>query len=344
MQAILQGVGRHGPRIAVTLLPLIFAVLHAVGVLQLGVLQRLDDIIYDARLRATLPATRDERVVIVDIDERSLAEVGRWPWSRKTVADLVQRLTDDYQVAVIGFDVVFAEPDDSSGLKVLDQLGRHSLKNDAQFQSVLKDIRPQLDFDRVFADVLRGRPVVLGYYFSDKSQHQVAGALPPPVFPAGSLPGDGTDFIRHAGFGGNLKQLQEAAASAGHFNPGIDSDGVVRRVPMLIEYAGAYYEALSLAVLRAQLGASELRAVVPDQAIEALLVFGHGMQYRVPVDQRVSALVPYRGEEHSFPYLSAVDVLKGNIPRERLKGRIVLVGTSAPGLNDLRSTPVGAVK
>ena len=77
----MQALSKHGPRIAVTLLPLIFAVLHAVGVLQLGVLQRLDDIIYDARMRATLPATRDERVVIVDIDEKSLAEVGRWPQS-----------------------------------------------------------------------------------------------------------------------------------------------------------------------------------------------------------------------------------------------------------------------
>ena len=72
---------KHGPRIAVTLLPLLLAVLHAVGVLPMGVLQRLDDIIYDARLRATMPATRDERVVIVDIDEKSLAEVGRWPWA-----------------------------------------------------------------------------------------------------------------------------------------------------------------------------------------------------------------------------------------------------------------------
>ena len=315
---------------------------HAGHLWQQPFVSALDAYLYDAHLRLSTEPSRDDRIVIVDIDEKSLAELGRWPWSRKTVADLVQRLTDDYQVAVIGFDVVFAEPDDSSGLKVLDQLGRHSLKNDAQFQSVLKDIRPQLDFDRVFADVLRGRPVVLGYYFSDKSQHQIAGALPPPVFPPGSLPDDEIDFIRHAGFGGNLKLLQEAAASAGHFNPGIDSDGIVRRVPMLIEYGGAYYEALSLAVLRAQLGDSELRAVVPGQAIEALLVFGNGMQYSVPVDRRVSALVPYRGEEHSFPYLSAVDVLTGKISPEQLKGRIVLVGTSAPGLNDLRSTPVGA--
>ena len=71
---------RHRARIAVTLIPLLFALLHAVGWLRIDVLQRLDDIIYDARLRATMPQTLDPRVVIVDIDEKSLAELGRWPW------------------------------------------------------------------------------------------------------------------------------------------------------------------------------------------------------------------------------------------------------------------------
>ncbi|MBK7313045.1 CHASE2 domain-containing protein [Candidatus Aalborgicola defluviihabitans] len=70
---------QHWQRIAVTLIPLVFALLHAIGILPIGVLQRLDDIIYDARLRATMPKTLDERVVIVDIDEKSLAEVGRFP-------------------------------------------------------------------------------------------------------------------------------------------------------------------------------------------------------------------------------------------------------------------------
>ena len=108
---------RHWSRIAVTLVPLVFALLHAIGVLPIGVLQRLDDIIYDARLRATMPRTLDERIVIVDIDEKSLAEVGRWPWGRNRLAELVDELFDRQQVALLGFDVVFAEPDESSGLQ-----------------------------------------------------------------------------------------------------------------------------------------------------------------------------------------------------------------------------------
>jgi adenylate cyclase len=90
---------RHWSRIAVTLVPLAFALLHALGVMPIGVLQRLDDIIYDARLRWTMPQTLDERIVIVDIDEKSLAEVGRWPWSRNRLAELVEELFDRQKAA-----------------------------------------------------------------------------------------------------------------------------------------------------------------------------------------------------------------------------------------------------
>jgi adenylate cyclase len=93
---------RHWPRIAVTLLPLLFALLHAVGVVRIGVLERLDNIIYDTRLRATMPGTLDDRIVIVDIDEKSLAEVGRWPWGRNKLADLTDELFDRQKIAILG--------------------------------------------------------------------------------------------------------------------------------------------------------------------------------------------------------------------------------------------------
>jgi adenylate cyclase len=90
---------KHWSRIAVTLIPVLFALLHASGVLPIGVLQRLDDIIYDARLRATMPRTMDERIVIVDLDEKSLAEVGRWPWGRNRMAELADELFDRQKIA-----------------------------------------------------------------------------------------------------------------------------------------------------------------------------------------------------------------------------------------------------
>ena len=102
---------RHWPRMVIALIPLVFALLHASGLLSMGVLHRLDQVIYDARLRATMSRTLDERIVIIDIDEKSLAEVGRWPWPRNRLAALVDELFNRQKIALLGFDVVFAEAD-----------------------------------------------------------------------------------------------------------------------------------------------------------------------------------------------------------------------------------------
>jgi adenylate cyclase len=147
----MQLLSRHWPRIAVTLIPLVFALMHAGGVLRIGVLQRLDDIIYDARLRATMPQTLDDRIVIVDIDEKSLAEVGRWPWGRNKLADLTEELLDRQKVALLGFDLVFAEADESSGLKRLKQLAQNEMRDQPGFVEKLAQVQGSLDYDAVFA-------------------------------------------------------------------------------------------------------------------------------------------------------------------------------------------------
>jgi adenylate cyclase len=316
---------------------------HAGRLWQIPFVTVLDAYFYDVRVRLFMPDTVDQRVVIIDIDEKSLAEIGRWPWGRNTVAELVRRLTDDYHVAVVGFDVVFAEPDESSGLKVLEKIGHQQLRGEAGFQRALSELRPSLDYDQLLADTLRGRPVVLGYYFSGMQSAQQAGALPPPVFPAGSFAGHDIPFVNWAGFGGNLPQLQQAAASGGHFNPLVDFDGSSRRVPLIVEFKGEYYEALSLAVLRHVLGNARIRPGFPEgeKAVEWLDVEGERGSVRIPVDEQLAALIPYRGYEHSFPYIAAADVLKGRVVPGQLAGRVVLVGTTAPGLMDLRATPVG---
>jgi len=316
---------------------------HAGRLWHMPFVTALDAYLYDVRVRLFMPNTVDERVVVLDIDEKSLAEIGRWPWGRNLMADLVHRLTDDYQVAVVGFDVVFAEPDESSGLKVLENIGRQQLRNESGYQKALQGLRSSLDYDQQFADTLNGRPVVLGYYFSNLNEAQHGGALPEPVFTAGAFTGR-QSFISWKGFGGNLQALQKAAASGGHFNPLVDFDGNSRRVPLLVEYGGAYYEALSLAMVRTLLGQAELRPGFPDpqSSMEWLEVVAGQRKLHVPVDDVVAALIPYRGPERSFRYISAVDVLKGRLGRDELRGKIVLVGTTAPGLMDLRATPVGA--
>jgi adenylate cyclase len=347
----MQALSKHGARIAVTLLPLIFALLHAVGALPMGVLQRLDDIIFDARLRATMPQTLDERVVIIDLDEQSLAEVGRWPWSRNHLARLVDTLFDDHGIALLGFDTVFAEPDNSSGLRQLESLAQGSLANVPGLAEHIEQLRPQLDHDALFARSLKDRPVVLGYYFTSDRDGRTSGALPEPVMEREALQGRDIRATRWNGYGANLESLVAVVPQAGFFNAITASDGVVRSVPLLAEFEGRYYESLSLAMFRRLVGLPRVEPGFPAsgqrryQALESVRLTQAGTELAIPVDDRVLALVPFRGpggpQGGSFRYHSAADVLAGRVPSDALKGKIALLGTTAPGLLDLRVTPVG---
>lgn len=332
---------------------MVFALLHAMHVLPLGVLQRLDDIIYDARLRATMPQTLDERIVIVDIDEKSLSEVGRWPWARHRLAELVDELFDRQQVALLGFDVVFAEPDDSSGLKRLRQLAQGELKDAAGFAERVSQLQSSLDYDAVFARSLQNRPVVLGYYFTSDREGRSSGVLPPPVMARENLQGRRIASTSWNGYGANIEQIANAAPLAGYFNSITDGDGVVRSIPLVAEHKGGYYEALSLSMYRALMGMPTVNPGFPSEGVvgrgyaslESIDLKLGGKTLAIPVDDRLAALVPYRGPGGagggSFRYVSASDVLAKRIAPGSLKDKIVLVGTTAPGLLDLRVTPVG---
>ncbi len=322
---------------------------HSAQRYEIPLISRLDAIIYDTKVVLTMPQRPDDRVVIINIDEKSLAELGRWPWGRDKLATLVNQLFDQYHVAVLGFDAVFAERDDSSGLLSLDALASKQLKDSAAFQMALRDLRPELDYDNLFAKAIKGRPVVLGYFMSSEDE-RTAGKLPGPVLPAGTFGGRKIDFKSFSGFGANLEPLQTAAAGGGYFNMVPDIDGTVRRVPMLVEYKGAYYEALSLAMVRQILGEPKVVPGFPTGANAK----GYGaMEWidlptakgtmRIPVDDSVSSLVPFRGAQGSFRYIPAADVIAGRTAPAELAHKIVILGTTAAGLKDLRATPVGAV-
>ncbi|HSI54120.1 MAG TPA: adenylate/guanylate cyclase domain-containing protein [Ramlibacter sp.] len=344
---------KHWSRIAVTLIPLVFALLHASGIMKIGVLQRLDDIIYDARLRATMPRTLDDRIVIVDIDEKSLAEVGRFPWGRNRLAEMVTELFERQNVAMAGFDIVFAEADESSGLKRLKQLAQAEMKDQAGFADRLNQMQASLDYDALFAKALDRRPVVLGYYFTSDRDGRTAGVLPAPVMSKEALHGRPIAFTSWNGYGANIEQLARAAPYAGFFNPIVDGDGVVRSIPLVAEYKGQYYEALSLAMFRMLSGQPSVEPAFPRdkflnrnyQGLDGILLRQGPRALQIPVDDRVATLVPFRGlggpAAGSFKYVSASDIVFKRLPAGSLKDKIVLVGTTAPGLLDLRVTPVG---
>jgi adenylate cyclase len=260
------------------------------------------------------------------------------------LAVLVETLFEHYKVAVAGFDVVFAETDSSSGLEVLESLGAGELKDVEPFQTVFSKIRPSLDFDRRFAESMEGRAVVLGYTFLLEDKQK--GLLPPPVFTASGFGESVPHVARFKGYAGNLPLLQKSAASGGHFNPLPDSDGITRRVPMLARYGDAFYEPMSVALVRLLFGLPPLQAILAEESayagyaeLEALRIGS----FRIPVDHEGAALVPFRGPPGSYAYHSLVDVINARVPVDALEGKIVLIGATAPGLLDLRATPVDPV-
>ncbi len=351
MSAIGKAFRKHPVIIGIGLALTIYLMGAAAKFYEVPLAEKLDAITYDYRMRLAMPGKLDKRIVIVDIDEKSLKEEGRWPWGRDRMAMVVNQLFEHYKAAVVGFDILFAETDQSSGLNILQALGHNQLKDVPEFQSALKKLAPQLEYDQLFASSLKGRKVVLAYYFSNneqKSSNIISGALPVPVFPPGAFGAQATNFLHWDGYDGNLPDLQKAAASSGFINPLVDADGVVRRLPMVMEYGNAYYESLPLAMVRTLLGDTRLLpgwgGEQNDNAnLEWLEIQSPQEKLRIPVDYEASSLVPYRGPRGSFPYISITDVLHGKVPPEQLANKIVLIGTSTPGLLDMRTTPVASV-
>ena len=315
---------------------------HVAGLIHIAPMQRAEAWLYDAWLKRTAPTGADDRIAILDIDEASLKSLGRWPWSRDTMSALVGQLFDRYGVAAVGFDVVFAEPDTSSGLDTLKRLAQRDLAGSRDFRAALERLAPRLDYDAHFAQVLAERPLSLGYYFiPDGYGEAKTGMLPPPSLPAAAFAPLRPGMPPPTGYGANLAVFQNAAQGAGFFNMRADEDGTARQMNLVSPYGAGYYLALSAATLRVAFGGDPLHAGVDRQALL-------GRQYaapwvevgglRVPLSADGSVHVPYRSGA-PFPYISAARVLAGKAPLEQLENRIVLLGSTAPGLADLRVTP-----
>ena len=334
---------------AISGVALIFFALHIAASPRFEVIDRIENYLYDVRIRLTMPGTVDERIVIVDIDEASQAELGQWPWPRNTLAAIVDRLFDDYGVTVFGLDALFAEAEETSAERVIAELALSDIANDPAVRSELERLRQTLDSNIRFAESLIARDVLTGFVFKDslgENEPESTGMLPGPIIRSQQLADVSVPFVEAAGFAGNLRALQENAVGGGFFDsPLIDADGVFRRAPLVQMYRGDLYPSLALAVARIALGSPDVGLRFADNA--AGRRSGIELEYfqlgdlAVPVDQRVAVYIPFRGPQESFRFVSAKDVLAGAIPHEVLHGKIALLGASAAGLLDLRSTPVG---
>ena len=309
-----------------------------------SLIDRIELISYDMRLRSSLPGGVEEKLVIIDIDEESLNEIGHWPWRRNILAKMVDTLFEHYGVRVVGFDMVFPEIDTSSGLQALDALAQGPLQDIEEYRLALERLRPQLQRDHIFAKSLQNRNVVMGYVFNQSDKIK-KGAIPAHIGNVSGKWEDKLPLFRPKGYIANLPILQEHAITGGFFdNPHVDIDGVFRRVPLMQSYNGKLYESLALATARLYLGQPKTEVVVVSSgrgerdynAIELLRVGDRNIR----VDEKISALVPFRGPQNSFKYVSVIDVNRKKVDINLLRDKIVLLGSTASGLMDLRATPV----
>jgi adenylate cyclase len=315
----------------------------AVRLVEPDVLERLDLKILDVRhvVRGPRPAGGD--VVIVGIDEASIDELGRWPWPRARLATLVDRATASGATA-IGFDVVFDEPDLSLDLGALDRALAAS--PDRPAREVVAEVRESFDNDRRLARAFRasGR-VVLAHFFEFTGPTDPRLAEEVKLIPELSVRArEGADpettpvFKDATRAQVDIPELLDAAASSGHINFFTDLDGLYRRVPLAVRAAGRLAPSLSLELVRRHLGGVFASLTLARAGVVGVRVG----KLDLPVNENGELWINYLGPRGTVPYLSAADVIAGRVPRAALDGKIVLVGYTAAGFDEV-ATPFSAV-
>jgi HD-GYP domain-containing protein (c-di-GMP phosphodiesterase class II) len=266
--------------------------------------------VYDRLTRAISAQPPGGQVAIVDVDERSLASIGQWPWPRDTVATLLSRIRE-LGAPTIGVDVIFAESDRRGG--------------------------EDGGADTALARTLAEGRVVLGYAMRFDGDPDASTCAPPPLglSIAHADPGDEPVF-RATGAICSLPELTAAAGAQGFLNAAPDSDGILRRVPLLVRLGEGTYPSLALATVAAMTGTKNVTLRVENGNANTLVLNGH----ELPLDGKSNLLVRYRGKKRTFRYVSAADIMQGRVAAGEFANTLVMVGTTALGTREVVATPL----
>lgn len=301
------------------------------------VVTRLENMAYDFQLETQLFTYHSSptSIAIVDIDDKSLKEEGRWPWPRSRFAVLINQLQEAGAV-VIALDMLFPEKEENISDIVLQKIIQEKL-NTKDIEPLFKKIQTFFDYDIQFAGALKKSDMVLGFGFVPRVQTQ--GLLPSPLLKLTSVQEKKLGFITFSGFISNISMIQLAAKNGGFINVFADSDGIIRRVPLLIRYEDGLYSSLALEAVRIFLlsNVKLIEASYNDEIkLEGIKIGDH----LIPTDEKARAIIPFIGKSFTFPYYSAIDVLNKKFPSDAFQGKIIFIGTSATGLGDLQTTAV----
>lgn len=285
--------------------------------------QSLDNRIRDFYFNVRGPQKTDDNIVIVDIDEKSIKALGQWPWERDKFAQILKNLSRD-GAGIIGLDIVFSEADKTSP------------KQFAKRWNIQATNLP--DTDRILANTIAQTPTILGYVFDFNAHNTNEAPQIPAIFIEKHR--KQTDFLPQAkGVLANLPLIQNAAYSSGYMNNIPDATGMIRSVPLLIKYEDAIYPSLAFEMFRIASNAQKVTLHYSPAGIESIEL----AKQKIYSDRFGRLHVNFRGPFKSYKYLSALDVYTNHINPKDVAGKFILIGTSAYGLMDLRSTPMDSV-
>ncbi len=317
---------------------------------------------YDLRVKWRGSRPVGDEIVIVAIDDKSLDELGRFPWPRARFAEFLDQMAR-LNAAVVGFDVIFSEVDDSSGLSTLTRLRESFGEKSVRLQEVstfLEEAILEADNDAKMAQALVGFDrAILGYFFHFNLE-DVRHIAPEKLtdFYDSIVPSEYEQVYMGPGMvvpvkalavEANIKRLAKASKGFGYFNVFPDPDGVVRQIPLMIQYqdVNTPFPPLSLEMVKEYMEhvtGSQVQLVAVVQPEETLVSLDlDGEQHIVPTDRFGQMLVNYYGPRGSFPCVSFTDVIHDRVDPAIFDGRIVLVGATATGVYDVRTTPFGPV-
>lgn len=266
-------------------------------------------------------------VAIVDIDDKSLARLGQWPWPRTRIADMIVNLTNLGAVA-IGFDVVFSEADRLNPELVANQMRYLDDATRARLRELPSN-------DQVLSEAIKRSRVVLG----ETGQPAVGGELDKtlPFTGVATVGEENAEkfLFEFPGLLRNVPVIEAVAAGRGLFTIRTERDGLIRRVPMIMRGQGNIMPSLSLEILRVVTGTPTLLVRTDKTGVRGVRLKG----VEIPTDRNGQLWVHYAPHDPSI-YVSAADVLDSTVPPNKIAGKLVLIGTSAVGLNDIKTTPV----
>lgn len=321
----------------------LFALVVLTYLLRPQLLEDIEGRLLDARFKLRGPVETSGLVSIVAIDEKSIEEVGRWPWSREVIAELIAKI-DALGAEAIGLDIVFSEPQPSLLDTILAQHRGISAEAQQGLRTLLHGETPDQRLARAISD--SGKVVNGQFFYRTREQAKDLKPLPAELEMA-LLADSGVDALRSrvehfpaedaAAVRMNIPMISQAGNGAGYFNFMPGRDGIIRNANLLLRYKDNFYPSLALKTLALYLDDSAIVVHADEYGIEHITLGG----MEIPTDEVGGFVLNYRGPRDTISTLSAADILQGKVAGEALAGRMVLLGVTAIGVYDAHSTPFG---